>query len=71
MVSKRFELKKEDIVKVAKNALIFAAPALLVLLADLTKALPTWVSGVWLIVALYLANVITDAFRKWISEHKL
>jgi hypothetical protein len=71
MISKRFELKKEDVLKVAKNALVFAGPALLVLLADLTKSLPSWVNGAWLIVALYVVNVATDALRKYISEHKV
>lgn len=65
--SKRFTVNKADIEKVLHNALVFAAPALLVLLADLTKALPGWINGIWLIVALYLVNVITDFIRKFIA----
>jgi hypothetical protein len=66
-MSKRFTLNKEDFKKILHNALVFAAPALLVLLADITKALPEWVAGVWLIVALYVVNVVVDALRKFIA----
>ena len=66
-MSKRFQLNKEDIKRVLKNALIFAAPALFVLLADLIKVLPDWVSGPWLVVALWLVNLATDAIRKFVS----
>ena len=67
VVSKRFTLNKADISKVLHNALVFAAPALLVLLADLIKALPEWVEGIWLVVALYLVNIVTDFVRKFIA----
>ena len=66
-MSKRFTLNVEDLKRVAKNALIFAAPALLLLLADLVKALPEWVSGPWLLVALWVVNWVTDLIRKFIQ----
>jgi hypothetical protein len=66
-VSKRFTINKADVLKVLHNALVFAAPALLVLLADLVKALPDWFNGVWLVVALYVVNVVTDFVRKFIA----
>lgn len=66
-VSKRFTVNKADIQKVLHNALVFAAPALLVLLADLVKALPEWLTGIWLVVALYIVNVIVDFIRKFVA----
>lgn len=66
-MSKRFTLNKDDVLRIAKNALIFAGPALLVLVADLVKALPTWLEGYWLVVALYALNVIADTLRKFLS----
>ena len=66
-MSKRFTLNKEDVKRVLRNALIFAAPALLLLSADLVKALPEWVSGPWLIVALWVVNIVSDGIRKFIS----
>jgi len=66
-MSKRFTLNKADLERVARNALIFAAPALLLLLADIVKALPDWVSGPWLVVALWFVNWATDLIRKFIA----
>ena len=65
--SKRFTLNELDYKKIAKNALIFAAPALLVLLADLVKAFPDWFNGPYLIIALWVVNLITDGLRKFIN----
>lgn len=66
-MSKRFSLNRDDLKRVLKNALIFAAPALLVLLADVSRALPDWVSGPWLVVALWVVNFLTDLIRKFLS----
>ena len=67
-VSNRFELKKEDLVKVGKNALVFAMPALLVLLGDAVKAVPeSWTYGA---LVLYVLNLIMDVLRKWASVNK-
>lgn len=65
--SKRFKLNELDYKKIATNALIFAAPATLVLLADITKALPEQLEGPYLVVALWAVNIVTDAVRKFIS----
>ena len=65
--SKRFQLNIEDVKRVAKNALIFAAPAILLLAADLVKALPEWLNGPWLLVALWVVNSLVDVLRKFIS----
>ena len=67
MDSKRFTLNSEDLKKSLKNALIFAGPALLVLLMDVTKALPDSFEGPVLIVALYIVNFLTDLLRKFLS----
>ena len=68
MISKRFELKKEDLSKWGKNALIFATPALLVLLGDAVKIVPVdWKYGA---MALYVLNLVVDILRKWISVNK-
>lgn len=66
-MSKRFTLNKEDLKRVLRNALIFAAPALLLLGADLIEALPEWLDGPWLIVALWVVNWLVDLLRKFIS----
>lgn len=65
--SKRFTLNTTDWKKWIKNALIFAAPALLVLLADVLKALPGWVDGPKLVIAMFVINQLTDLLRKFVS----
>ena len=65
--SKRFTLNREDLKRVLKNALIFAAPALLLLGADILKALPEWLSGPWLLVGLWVLNWLLDLLRKFVS----
>lgn len=59
-------LRREDYVKWGRNALIFAGPALLVLLASFQDLIPDGAS--WGVVALYLINTLTDLFRKWLNE---
>ena len=66
-INRKFTLNSEDVKKVLKNALIFLAPALLVLLADITKTLPEWIQGPWLVLGLWLVNTLTDALRKFIQ----
>jgi len=66
--AKRFTFDKERAKKVAKNALIFLAPALLVLLADITKALPEWIQGPYLVIGLWVVNTATDALRKFVNR---
>ena len=58
-------LNRQDVEKWAKNALIFAAPALLVLIASTIDAIPKdWQYGA---VALYLLNLAADILRKYIG----
>ena len=64
-MSPRFTLNKDDLKKWAKNALIFLAPALLVLLASVSASLPKDVQ--WGVVALYVVNILTDLLRKFID----
>lgn len=66
-MSKRFTLNAEDLKRVAKNALVFLAPALLVALADVARVLPDWFNGPYLVIALFLVNIITDGIRKFIN----
>ncbi|OGY24248.1 MAG: hypothetical protein A2Y57_04145 [Candidatus Woykebacteria bacterium RBG_13_40_7b] len=63
MPSLRFTLNKEDLAHWAKNALIFAGPALVVLVASIRDVVPKDAS--WAVVALYILNVATDLLRKW------
>lgn len=65
--SKKFTLNNLDWQKMGKNALIFLAPALLVLFADIAKALPNWFEGYYLVIAVYILNLVTDFVRKFVS----
>ena len=70
VASERFTLNKEDLKRVLKNALVFLAPALLVLFADVVKALPEWLDGPWLVLSLWLVNTVTDLLRKLLAGRK-
>lgn len=61
-------LRKEDVIKWARNAFIFAGPALLVLLASFGDLIP--LEAVWGTVALYLLNTVTDITRKWLNANR-
>ncbi len=64
-MTKRFSLNKADLIKWSKNALIFAGPAILVLLASFTKIIPSdWQYGA---LVLYIINLFADLLRKYIS----
>ena len=65
--SERFTLNKEDLKRVGRNALLFLAPALLVLFADVVKALPEWIEGPWLVLVLWLVNTLMDFLRKLLN----
>ena len=67
-ISKAFSLRKEDLLKSGRNALIFAGPALLVLIASFVDLVPE--GAQWGVVVLYLINVVADLFRKWLKENK-
>ena len=68
IVSKEKSIRKEDVLKWGRNALIFAAPALLVLLASFRELIP--MEAVWGVLALYILNLVTDFFRKWLNQNK-
>lgn len=68
VVSKRFEIKKEDLLRVGKNSLIFAGPALLVLGASFIEVVPAnykYAAGL-----LWGLNALLDLLRKFLSENK-
>ena len=67
MESEKFTLNKTDLGRIGKNAFVFMAPAILLLLADLVKALPDWLDGPYLIIAMWLVNITTDGVRKFVS----
>lgn len=58
----------EDVKKAVKNSLIFAAPALIVLAASFKDLIPE--GAEWGVLALYVLNLVTDLFKKWVSENK-
>ena len=67
-VSKTGELRKEDIAKWLRNALIFSGPAILVLLADLRELIPE--NAAWGALALALYGMAVDLFKKWMQENR-
>lgn len=61
--SGKYELNRADYIKWGQNALIFLAPALVVLVSSVIKVVPAdWKFGA---IALYLLNVLVDILRKW------
>ena len=67
ILSERFDMVSQDWSKVTKNALIFAGPAFLVLIASLMNVLPK--EGVWVPIVLYLLNVTVDVLKKFLAEN--
>lgn len=63
--SKKFTLNKADIQRWLTNTLIFAGPALLVLLASAAKIVPT--DSQYAVVALFVINVATDLLKKYLA----
>jgi hypothetical protein len=64
-MSKKFSLNGVDLKKVLKNALVFLAPALIVLAASFQNIVPKDAS--WAVIALFVLNVVTDTLRKFVS----
>jgi hypothetical protein len=64
-MSKQFTLNGADYKRVLKNAVVFLAPAIVVLLASLRNIVPADAS--WAVVALFVLNVVTDLIRKFVS----
>ena len=63
--SSRFTLNKQDVSAWTKNALIFLAPALIVLIGSFQNLIPADAS--WGVVVLYALNVLVDILRKFIQ----
>ena len=66
VVSQRFELKKEDLIKAGTNALIFLGPALLMLIPAIAKQIPA--EAGYGALALYILNLLTDLLKKFLVE---
>ena len=66
VISAKYRLVEEDVKKWSYNALVFAAPALVVLVASLRDIVPG--DAGWGVIALYLVNVLTDLGRKFVKE---
>jgi|CXWL01.1.fsa_nt_gi hypothetical protein len=65
IVSPKFVLVSEDLKKWLGNALVFAAPALLVLIASIVQIVPAdFKYGVFV---LYVLNLLTDLLRKYVG----
>jgi len=58
-------LNVADVKNWLRNALIFACPAILVLLASFRNLVPADAS--WAVVALFVLNLVTDAVRKFVQ----
>ena len=77
VVSKKYQIRREDLERVGKNALIFFAPLAVIYLSfvatEIEKDGFSWedfrpnlvVTGAMI---LYVINVLLDFFRKWASE---
>lgn len=68
VTSNKFQFKKEDVVRVAHNALVFLGPVLLVAIPALAQQIPA--EAGYGAVALYVLNVLADALRKYLSVNK-
>lgn len=68
VISRKWRLKKEDLLKSGRNALVFAAPALIVLLASFKGIVPQ--DANWAVLALYALNILTDLLKKLANENK-
>lgn len=65
MQSTKFSLNTEDVKRIGLNALVFAAPALLVLIASFKNVVPADTqTGV---IALFALNIATDLVRKFLK----
>ena len=67
-ISPKYTLKKEDLLKVLRNSLIFLGPALLVLVPAIAKQIP--VEAGYGALALYILNTLADLLRKYLSVNK-
>lgn len=67
-MSERFHINAKEIQKVANNALIFSAPAIILILTNL-QAGRNW-DEIQNIVYLWVLNTTLDFLRKFTSESK-
>ena len=68
IISKVNEIKREDIKKWGKNALLFLIPAIIVLLGSVADLVPKDAS--YGVILLYILNLATDALKKYRQENK-
>ena len=63
--SARFTLNKADWLRWGKNALVFLAPALVVLLGSVKDLIPKDAS--YGVILLYVVNLVVDLIRKFVK----
>ena len=68
IVSEKYKLIKQDLLKWGKNALIFAAPMLVVFLTSIQAGQP--LNEALNVVWLYMLNVFIDLLKKFVKENK-
>jgi hypothetical protein len=68
IVSESRELIRADVLQSLRNALVFAGPAVLVLLASFVEIVPA--EARYGALALFVLNYATDLLRKFLSENR-
>lgn len=66
IVSQKYKLTIEDIKKIVKNAIIFLAPVLIILLIDLQNGRQIDMAY----LKLWALNIVIDVLKKFIAENK-
>lgn len=66
MTSKKYRLIKQDLQRIAKNALMFSAPALLIFVVQLQQGVDPRMAGQVALLALY--GIVLDAAKKFLTE---
>ena len=68
IISPKWTIKKEDLLKWAKNAFIFSVPAIIVLVSSFQDIIPQDAS--YGVVVLYIINIVIDFLRKFAQENR-
>lgn len=68
MITKRFNLNIDEVSKVAKNSLIFLAPALIAFFTALQSGVP--IKDALYVVYLWALNTAVDLLRKFTEGRK-
>jgi len=68
IISKVNEIKREDVAKWGKNALLFTIPAIIVFIGSVADVIPKDAS--YGVVLLYVLNLLTDFLKKYRQENK-